>query len=325
MSKCAYGKVLGTNELGSTGETGKPQRGTFILIATIGRNIFPPMSKIDFNDKQLISILYNDDPKPTICTYVWHNSKFSKPGFGKAWDETRLYLNNIIHPEHMRFKVGDIIIWRNNSESNILHLSHFKPNTKHYDQILEQKVSKRGKHFLIDEKILPTINWDEASKLSPIIPEEVIEEVNSWMEDESSGKQLTSQMFRAFVTDAYGNKCAITGDVIRVGDLMNIEAAHIWPLSHDGPMMADNGIAMDRNLHWAFDKGMFTLKIEEGCCSVVVHPDCMDNEMLSCIDGNELLEPQGIYSLFKPKSEYVEYHRKEIFGLFKTSGSIGKK
>lgn len=40
---------------------------------------------------------------------------------------------------------------------------------------------------------------------------------------------------------------------------MNLEAAHIWPRSHKGLYLPSNGIALCRDMHWAFDKGMFTV------------------------------------------------------------------
>lgn len=57
----------------------------------------------------------------------------------------------------------------------------------------------------------------------------------------------------------YKQKCAITGNVIQYKSFMNLEAAHIWPRSHKGLYLPSNGIALCRDMHWAFDKGMFTI------------------------------------------------------------------
>lgn len=61
-----------------------------------------------------------------------------------------------------------------------------------------------------------------------------------------------------------------TGNVIQYKSFMNLEAAHIWPRSHKGLYLPSNGIALCRDMHWAFDKGMFTIGDD---FKVIVHPD----------------------------------------------------
>ena len=42
-------------------------------------------------------------------------------------------------------------------------------------------------------------------------------------------------------------------------DLFNLEAAHIKPQAHQGTFLPCNGIAMCRDMHFAFDKGFFCI------------------------------------------------------------------
>ena len=63
---------------------------------------------------------------------------------------------------------------------------------------------------------------------------------------------------------------------------MNLEVAHIWPRSHQGLYLPSNGIALCRDMHCAFDKGMFTI---DDNLKVIVHPD-VDSEYLKKYDRN---------------------------------------
>ena len=54
-----------------------------------------------------------------------------------------------------------------------------------------------------------------------------------------------------------------------------MEAAHIKPKSHGGLYLPNNGMALCRDLHWAFDKGFFTIDDDY---DYVIVPDYMDAE-----------------------------------------------
>jgi len=64
---------------------------------------------------------------------------------------------------------------------------------------------------------------------------------------------FNSVSFHDFVLMGYKHQCAVTRRVIRYRHYMNLEAAHIWPRSHDGLYLPCNGIALCRDMHWAFD------------------------------------------------------------------------
>jgi predicted restriction endonuclease len=122
--------------------------------------------------------------------------------------------------------------------------------------------------------------------------------------------------FRDFVMKGYGSLCAVTKTVIRYGSYMNLEAAHIKPKSHGGFFLPNNGVAMCRDMHWAFDKGFFTLTDKY---KIEVHQET-SSEWLRSYDGAEILMPSDPF--FRPKASNIQYHRENVFGLFLMSGRL---
>ena len=74
--------------------------------------------------------------------------------------------------------------------------------------------------------------------------------------------------------------------------------------------MPSNGIAMCRDLHWAFDKGFFTFSDD---LKVIVHPQA-DSDYLRQFDGQSLRVPDNVF--FAPDPEQIQYHREHIYGIF---------
>lgn len=67
--------------------------------------------------------------------------------------------------------------------------------------------------------------------------------------------RLGQGAFRVGVVDAYGGRCAVTGEKT----LPVLEAAHIKPYAEEGPHEIDNGILLRSDLHILFDDGYITV------------------------------------------------------------------
>ncbi|MCY3837330.1 MAG: HNH endonuclease [Gammaproteobacteria bacterium] len=72
---------------------------------------------------------------------------------------------------------------------------------------------------------------------------------------------VRSDLFRAAVVGAYDSTCAVSGLGLRhtIGTdstRHEVEAAHIIPVSQGGRDRVQNGLALNRTIHWAFDQGM---------------------------------------------------------------------
>ncbi len=73
--------------------------------------------------------------------------------------------------------------------------------------------------------------------------------------------RVRSEIFRSGVLEAYESRCAISGMELAhaTGDggaTYEVESAHIIPVSRGGRDLIQNGLALNRTLHWAFDLGM---------------------------------------------------------------------
>lgn len=98
----------------------------------------------------------------------------------------------------------------------------------------------RGKGHAIYEGTFPEIEKEieelcdkKLDEIDTVIEETVTAKAQSG-DIEEMASLFNSVSFRDFVMTGYKNRCAITGNVIRYGSFMNLEAAHIWPRSHKG-------------------------------------------------------------------------------------------
>ncbi len=77
----------------------------------------------------------------------------------------------------------------------------------------------------------------------------------------SSKVKVRSDTFRIGVLEAYNSRCCISniGLVHTTNEntlIYEVHAAHIIPVSERGSDVIQNGLALNRTLHWAFDLGM---------------------------------------------------------------------
>tara|TARA_B100000579_G_scaffold116188_2_gene93170 strand:- start:239 stop:1243 length:1005 start_codon:yes stop_codon:yes gene_type:complete len=315
MSEVACGKILGTQELGY--RRGVPRGGgPYILISKKFIEMFPPLSQTIRNDRFYIDVVYNNSVTKATCAYVYHNDKhIDNPTSGR--DEYRLYLNQSIHPGEQVFKPDDWVFFRqipNNQGECVVHIQHYSSNSTDIEGIrpLVRPISKdaRNRNFYCDSNVLPKIPIFSTLEMLPTIDDSLANHTKS--ASSRANREMSQAQFRAFVMKSYEGKCAITGQAITFGRLNNCEAAHIRPHAHDGPMLPDNGVPLSRDLHWAFDRGMFTIE-DDGC--IKVHPEVMDTS-LNQINGQHLRKPSPTWSSFAPKGDYLRWHRENFFGKF---------
>ena len=126
-------------------------------------------------------------------------------------------------------------------------------------------------------------------------------------------KPVRDAGFRKAVQHAYDHTCSFT----RTRLLSHfrhtiIDAAHIqpWAQSHDDSL--ENGIALSKNCHWAFDKGMLSIDEDR---RILVSEHVTDEKMFAPwlieLEGNTILSPTEGYN--SPCDESLEFHRKSIF------------
>jgi putative restriction endonuclease len=114
--------------------------------------------------------------------------------------------------------------------------------------------------------------------------------------------------FRVLVTDAYGRRCAVTGE----HTLPVLEAAHIRPVAKAGNHDVRNGLLLRADLHILFDRGYVTLDEDY---RFVVSPR-LENEYHNGRDyyarmGQRIFMPASANE--RPAPELLEWHREHVF------------
>jgi len=323
-----YLKRLTKQELGLRAD-GSVARGRYFYLSKLFIEFFPGLSPLVKNDNVLIPIIPPFSEEKVYCALVYHNDKLNT--INGTRDEYRLYLNQDIDPGYY-FQKDDIVVFERIDVGGVMplyKLFRFNEQDPLYGALsdLIDLSPARGGHALVDghiEGLVDTVVDSES--LSVIIPkdietivkvqqEEIIESEEE-IEDIRGASLFNSISFRDFVMHAYGYKCAITGEAIAYKKLNNLEAAHIQPRAHTGTYLPCNGIALSRDMHWAFDKGMFT--IDENY-AIVVHSEVRGSS-LGKYHGQKLFVPIDAY--FRPEIKFLKHHNDNVFGLFLYSGMI---
>lgn len=325
-----YLKKCGFQELGSVGSDGVVHRGRYLLTSMNADvlSVFPPLTKTQKNDFALLPIIPLYSGKKVYCNFVYHNDKFHGSSAKQPRNEYRLYLNNELENHTRYFETGDIMIMRKetvleNGENQLIYpmdLIKDKDSIlyKHLDNIVSDS-HIRGGYGLYDGMISEFENkYTQIMRIGePIvaIDESVTKRVEE-TDNSAVANLFNSSNFRDFVMVGYENLCGVTGTVIKYENYMNLEAAHIKPKSHGGLYLPNNGIAMSRDIHWAFDKGFFSLNDNY---EIIVHNKAT-SDYLHSFSGKQIKLPSN--SFFIPDISNIKYHRENVYGLFITTGRL---
>jgi putative restriction endonuclease len=97
--------------------------------------------------------------------------------------------------------------------------------------------------------------------------------------------------------------------IINGGGRAEVQAAHIRPVSHQGPDSVCNGIALCGTVHWMFDRGLISLnddyKILKAKSGI---PEAMDRML---VPGEHLILPER--PDMHPHPHFLRHHREQIF------------
>jgi len=334
-------KRLNSHELGY--RNGIPRgAGAFWLISKTCTSFFPTLSSSILNDQVIIEIQTNINININAqVIYEYHNSKYASTNSSETRDEYRLYMNQDINPNGSFFQPDDIVVLRENGNNRYL-LYLFDRNNQ-YNSILNNLIFqyKRGN---ASAAIVPmtslqnsNINLDiQPNNCNLFISEQICEdsdnESNNLLENNEEIENLFNEPiigettstitsisrinrdsnFRRGILSYYNSQCAITRIGLTYGTLSNIEAAHIIAKGHGGGDNISNGIALSRDLHWAFDAGFFTITPEH---RVLVHPQVLNsNQFWHSINGQDIFVPSDIRA--RPNIDALMWHNTNIYGLF---------
>ena len=123
--------------------------------------------------------------------------------------------------------------------------------------------------------------------------------------------RLGQAAFKALVQEAYGRRCAVTGDKI----VPVLQAAHIRPVSEQGENRVDNGLLLRSDVHTLFDRGY--LGIHPTAKTLLVSPrlraDWGNGEEFyrRATAGEPVLQPRRPAD--RPHRDFLEWHADSVF------------
>ncbi|KFN48228.1 HNH endonuclease [Arenimonas composti] len=116
--------------------------------------------------------------------------------------------------------------------------------------------------------------------------------------------------FRRHVRKAYDNTCAITGlRLINGGGRPEVQAAHIWPVEHDGPDTVRNGLALTGTAHWMFDRGLISV---DDSYRIIVASSGVPDDLVRLMRPDRMLRlPET--EAHRPHPQFLRWHRENRF------------
>lgn len=118
-------------------------------------------------------------------------------------------------------------------------------------------------------------------------------------------RKIRNVAFRDVVVTAYDRQCAVCGDVIAIGGLIEVDAAHIVGVAERGADDPRNGLSLCVRHHWAFDRGGFVVKDDLTVRSLLPAADPHGE----IVEGAELIVPAD--SHLQPHPWYLRHHREK--------------
>ena len=140
---------------------------------------------------------------------------------------------------------------------------------------------------------------------APIVAEELAQYGSEYV----AQHRLGQGSFRTLVTDAYGRRCAFTGEKT----LPALQASHIKPYAASGPHRVSNGLLLRADVHQLFDRGYVTLtknhRIE---VSRRIEEEFENGKAYYALHGKSL-QAKPAAPKDQPSTAFIEYHNTHIF------------
>ncbi len=144
---------------------------------------------------------------------------------------------------------------------------------------------------------------------TPLLDAAVAEERVQYGREYTTQSRLGQGAFRVLVTEAYDRRCAITGEKT----LPVLEAAHIKPVTEDGPHAVSNGLLLRADMHILFDAGYLTVTPEYRIeVSSKIEEQYTNGKLYYSYRGQELRTMPSI-GREQPRSDFLKWHNEQVF------------
>lgn len=125
-----------------------------------------------------------------------------------------------------------------------------------------------------------------------------------------SRRPFRDRAFASAIKFAYEDTCAFSGiRIINGGGRSEVQAAHIRPVSDDGPDSVRNGVALCGTMHWMFDRGLISIDDD---FSLLVDEKSMPGNVLRLVNRDRRLRLPDLRQ-HHPHRQFLEYHRENVF------------
>lgn len=120
--------------------------------------------------------------------------------------------------------------------------------------------------------------------------------------------RLGQASFRIAVLEAYGKRCAVTGE----RSLPVVEASHIRPYAAGGEHAVTNGLPLRRDVHRLFDLGFVSVRSDQRfVVSRALRDEYSNGKVYYELDGLEVRDP--LRPDDRPDPDLLEWHYEEVF------------
>jgi putative restriction endonuclease len=217
-------------------------------------------------------------------------------------------------PDHYYAQISDYL--------DFDHPVPFSENGRYYESILQREDGKTNKgafgravRSIPDDEFDLILRAGFAAELTiskePVLNgfEELQHEFFRPMVEMTVTRPFRERAFKTSVRSAYENRCAVTGlKLINGGGRPEVEAAHIKPVSVNGPDSIRNGIALSGTVHWMFDRGLISVGNNY---RILVHEQVPDQAKQMINKTGKLILPKD--RSYHPHPYYLEFHRQNVF------------
>jgi putative restriction endonuclease len=123
-------------------------------------------------------------------------------------------------------------------------------------------------------------------------------------------RPFRDQAFKRAVRTAYQNRCALTGlCLVNGGGRPEVQAAHIMPVTDNGPDSIRNGLALSGTLHWLFDRGLIAVDDDH---KILIAKNKIPDQILKLLNPDgKIITPKDFS--YWPHPYYLRYHREHTF------------
>lgn len=274
---------------------------------------FPPLpshSASSTVDKRLTADLFVDGVRVgTVETRYQH----------QTWGGTRRperRLTDHLGPLREHSRGGDIVLFSKDlSDDTYIQIHLVRQGTPEFAKL--DAVLPKMKWGVVDPKN-PPVSVQEIKSAEDEIdkkktqPPTAFDATRGTIES-TTVRKARDRAFRNLVLSEYDFSCAVTGRKF-VSPLskhtIGLDAAHVVPVQDKGSDHPANGIPLTKELHWAFDRGLFGVKDDRtvlvpGSVKVIV-----GNEFLKGLHGMPIREAK--HPNCRALDEAFAWHRKNI-------------